>query len=226
MKKYKAVIFDMDGTLADTLPDIADCMNRALAGQNLPPLPLERYSSLVGHGVKALARGVIGLDEADAVSYPAKAALAETLAAAETAEYNAHPLVKTRVFPAIPPILDTLKMKKMKLAVLTNKQESIALQITAKLFPLYFDVIRGGRDGSPNKPDPRPVWDILMELGVTPSQTVFVGDSEVDIQTARNAGCFPLAVSWGYRPLAVLKQAGAAAIVNNTTEFLDVVLER
>jgi phosphoglycolate phosphatase len=192
-------------------------MNRALADFGCPPLAQAAYPPLLGWGLEALAQKALPPDRArDA------AALAQTMAA----YYAAAPLVQTTAYPQVAPILDALRLKRFKLAVFTNKKEEIARQIVTALFPLCFDEIRGGRPGVPGKPDPSAVWEILASLDITPSQTVFAGDSDIDIATAKNALCFPLGVTWGYRPLSVLLDAGAAATVSTAEEFLELVSAR
>lgn len=217
--KYRCVIFDLDGTLADTIPDIAAAMNRALAEEGFAAVDEEAYSGMVGWGIKRLAE----------LALPPSARTAETverLAAAAGRAYHENPLVRTRAYPGMAGIVSALAEKHIKTAVFSNKPDELTLSVVNGLFPPgSFGVVRGGRPGLPLKPDPFGVMEILAELDLTPRDTVFAGDSEVDMKTAREAGCFPLGVSWGYRPRSVLEEAGAAAMADNPGELLSFVLE-
>jgi len=213
--KYKGIIFDLDGTLVDTIEDIAACMNHALKTNGFPELPAESYKERVGWGVKRLA--LLSLPE-DARSEE-NAAL---LAAASARFYAETPLVHSRPYPGIPELISELQRKKVKLAVLTNKPDPVAQKVIAGLFPSgSFLSVRGEIFGKPRKPDPACVWDTVIEMDLTPADIVFTGDSEIDAETAVASGCFPLGVSWGYRPREVIEQAGARWIIEKPEELLD-----
>jgi phosphoglycolate phosphatase len=217
-QKYKGVIFDMDGTLVDTLDDLAASMNRALAYMGFPELPLEEYQDKVGWGTERLAF----------LSLPEEKRQKETasrLAAQMSLFYAEAPLAHTRPYPGIPELVGIIRQRKIKIAILTNKTDPVAQKVAAGLFPPgSFDIVQGGAPGKPLKPDPASVWELLVELDLAPSDTIFAGDSEVDIETAVSSGCFPLGVSWGYRSRETITKAGARLIIDRPEEMLELLI--
>jgi len=213
--KYLGVIFDLDGTLAYTLEDIGASMNRALKLRGFPELPIEKYQGKVGWGINQLAH--LSLPE------DARSKEATTLLASDAAKFYAEtPLVHTKLYPGIKDLVNALKSKKVKTLVLTNKPDSIAQQVISGLFPPgSFDYVQGEVKGKPRKPDPACVWELLVELDLIPANTIFVGDSEVDMETAVAAGCFAMGVSWGYRSRDVIQKAGAKRIIDTPSELLE-----
>jgi phosphoglycolate phosphatase len=211
---YSCVLFGLDGTLVDTLADIAAAMNHALAKHGQPPLEPEAYRPLVGNGIRRLAY--------DALPERAKAdALAQAVAAEAARYYAEHPADYARPYPGIVQAVGELKRRKVKTAVLSNKPDAVTQLVIAALFPAeLFDGVAGERPGVARKPDPESSWELLAALDRTPRQTMFVGDSEVDMQTARNIGCLPVGVRWGFRTAAAIKEAGAALILNRPEEIL------
>ena len=187
--KHKAVIFDLDGTLIDTLEDIAASVNKALKLRGFPELPTEEFREKVGWGVKRLSF----------LSLPEEERSEETaaLVAADVSRfYTENPLVRSRPYPGIPELISELGRKKIKSAVLTNKPDPVAQKVMAGLFPPgSFTSVRGEISGRPRKPDPACVWELLVDLDLTPADIIFAGDSDVDMETALAAGCFPLGVS-------------------------------
>ncbi|MDR1420100.1 MAG: HAD family hydrolase [Treponema sp.] len=217
--KYRCIIFDLDGTLADTIPDIAQAMNRALAEEGFATVDEAAYSAMVGWGIRRLAE----------LALPPSARTEEAvkrIAARAERVYHENPLVRTKVYPGMAGIAGALAEKHIKTAVLSNKPDEVTRSVVNGLFPPgSFGAIRGGRPGIPLKPDPFAVMEILAELDRVPRDTVFAGDSEIDMRTARESGCFPLGVSWGYRPRSVLEEAGAAVIVDSPAALLSFMLE-
>jgi phosphoglycolate phosphatase len=216
--KFTCVIFDLDGTLVDTLDDIALSMNRALEAYGFPPVSREAYVSMVGWGIKRLASLALppeaGKDEKTV----------EALAASAIRFYTEDPVVYSKPYPDVPELLGELKKQRVKTAVLTNKPDPVAQLVIKGLFPLdSFDAIRGDMPGRPRKPDPAAVWDLLMELGHTPRDSILVGDSEVDMETANSAECHALGVSWGFRSREVLEKAGAQRIIDAPWELLRLI---
>jgi phosphoglycolate phosphatase len=215
--KFKGVIFDLDGTLVDTLGDIAASMNKALKAAGFPELPTGDYRGKVGWGIRRLAY----------LSMPEEARdekLAGELAAASALYYAESPLAISRPYPGIPEVVAELRRRKIKTSVLTNKPDPVAQLVIAGLFPTgSFDMVLGDREGTKRKPDPSSSWEILLGLGLTPRDTIFVGDSEIDMETALAADCHALAVSWGYRPRELLTQAGAQRIIDKPEELLALI---
>jgi phosphoglycolate phosphatase len=218
--KYRGVIFDLDGTLVDTIGDIAASMNRALLAFGFPALETGDYRDKVGWGLKKLAF----------LAMPPEARNEETaarLASRARDFYIQSPLVFSRPYPGIPDLAAGLGRMKIRTAVLTNKNDRVAHLVIAGLFPpSSFDIVRGGGEDRPRKPDPAAVWELLVELDLNPADTVLVGDSEIDMEAARGAGCFALGVSWGYRSREVLENAGAAMIARSPGEILDLIGNR
>jgi phosphoglycolate phosphatase len=217
--KFKCVIFDLDGTLVDTLADIAAAMNRALESQGFPPVPEEEYAGKIGWGIKQLAFLAMPPSVRDEKT-------AASLAAAATRFYSENPLVHSRPYPGIVPLLAEMRRLKIKTAVLTNKPDPVASLVIGGLFaPGSFDSIQGEKPGVPRKPDPASTWEILMGLNSTPRETIFIGDSEIDMKTALAAECHALGVSWGYRPREALLEAGAQRIVDRPEDILGLIRE-
>ena len=213
--RYRAVMFDLDGTLADTLVDIADAGNYALAQLGRPVQPTARYRYLAGQGARSLVTDALGPEHAGDI--PRGVELFKQF-------QLAHGLDHTRPYPGIPEMLAGLVSRGMKLAVLSNKPDA-ATQIAVRtvLGDFHFDVVRGQRDDQPLKPDPRPALAIARELGVAPEQWFYLGDTRVDMETARGAGFFAVGVLWGFRDEPELREAGAQALIRHPRELLELV---
>ena len=221
--KYKGVIFDLDGTLINTLGDIAASMNKALELHGFPILPKEAYKDKVGWGIRRLAYLCIqygGFNDTQE-NIEKKAAL---IAQDSIQFYSENPLVHSKAYPGIPELIATLKQRKIKTAVLTNKPDPTAQLVIAGIFPAgFFDCVKGEVFGRPRKPDPTCVWDLVVEMGLSPAENIFIGDSEIDMETAVSAGCFPLGVSWGYRSRETITKAGARHIIDRPEELLELI---
>jgi phosphoglycolate phosphatase len=218
--KYKCVIFDCDGTLVDTLEDISAAMNRALAIHGFPPAPVEKYRDMVGWGIIRLAE----------LALPKEARVGETVetvAASAKAFMDGQPLEQclSRPYPGIRELVAELsREKKIKTAVISNKPDSVLRRLMDDLFsPRASDAVYGLRPKIPAKPDPSAVWELLAEFGISPHDAVFMGDSEIDMETAKNAGCYPLGVSWGFRSRATLEKAGAARIIDRPDAIWELI---
>jgi phosphoglycolate phosphatase len=215
--KFKGVIFDLDGTLVDTLEDIGSSMNRALRARGFPEHPAEEYREKVGWGIVRLAYLSLPGDKRDQET-------AEELAAEGARYYAETPLAVSKPYPGIGELIAELRRRKIKTAVLTNKPDPVAQLVIAGLFPPgSFDMVLGEREGSKRKPDPSSVWEILLSLGLTPRDTIFMGDSEIDMETALAADCHALAVSWGYRPRELLIKAGAQRVIDSPRDLLALI---
>ncbi|GHT78862.1 phosphoglycolate phosphatase [Spirochaetia bacterium] len=215
--KFKGVIFDLDGTLVNTLRDIALSTNQALEAHGFPPVNEGEYIHFLGWGIKRLAY----------LALPEKNRDEKTIAlvASDALKfYTERPLVYSKPYPGIPELILRLKKLKIKTAVLSNKSDAVVRLIIAGLFPpASFDVVQGEVPELPRKPDPASTWDILMKLDLTPRETIFAGDSEIDMETALAADCSPLGVSWGFRDRELLVQAGALRIIDRPEEILDLI---
>jgi phosphoglycolate phosphatase len=217
--KFKCVVFDLDGTLVNTLADIAVAMNSALCELSFPALPEAAYTALVGNGIRRLAYLALPEDRRDE-------ALATELAKRAAALYAEKPVIHSRAYPGILELLLELRKLNVKTAVLTNKPDPVARLVIDRLFsPGTFEAVQGEIPGVPRKPDPASTWEILMALDVTPRETIFAGDSEVDLETARAAECSPLLVSWGFRSREALEKTGAPRIIDRPEELLTLVRE-
>jgi phosphoglycolate phosphatase len=217
--KYHCVLFDLDGTLVDTIADIAQSMNQALGQFGFAPRKAEEYPALVGRGIGNLAMDCLGPEFRNEQN-------AARVAEAAARLYREQPVAHSRPYPEIPELLAALSRWKIHSAVLSNKPDPVARLVIEGLFPPgSFEMVQGEIPGVPRKPDPGAAWDMLVQLGCTPRETILVGDSEVDMETARNIGCFPLGVSWGFRPARVLEEAGAARIITSPLEVLDLIRE-
>jgi len=218
--KYRCVIFDCDGTLVDTLKDIAGAMNQALVLHGFPPVPLDNYRGMVGWGVYRLAELALPETARTEKTIQAVGSRAKQLMEDQPFEESL-----SKPYPGIPELLEELQGRKVRTAVLSNKPDSVLRRLMAELFPKHtFGSVCGLRPGAPPKPDPSPVWDILADMGLNPHEAVLMGDSEIDMETARNAGCCPMGVSWGYRSRAALEASGAARIIDTPGEFLSFIL--
>jgi phosphoglycolate phosphatase len=214
---YKAVLFDLDGTLLDTLADIANAVNTALASLGFPPHPVEAYRHFVGDGIDVLALRVLPENR----RAPADAA---ACLAAINREYGAGLLVKTRPFSGVSEMLSRCAARGLKLGVVSNKPHELALRSVAASFDgSLFSVILGERKNAPTKPDPTLALEAAAALSVVPGQCLYVGDSGIDMKTAVNAGMFPVGVLWGFRDAAELLASGAKTLIEKPSELLTVL---
>lgn len=191
MKKYDLAIFDLDGTILYTLEDLKNSLNYALAARDYPPRTLEEVRRFVGNGVRMLVeRGA-----------PAGTAPAELDQLYEIfhRHYHQHDLDTTRPYEGVPELLEKLRADGLRLAVVSNKVDYGVKDLCRRFYPGVFDAALGERPGVAKKPAPDLVNAVLEELGISREKAVYIGDSEVDIQTARNAGMDEIVVSWGFR---------------------------
>jgi phosphoglycolate phosphatase len=208
----RAVFFDLDGTLADTVGDIACSMNLALARAGRPGYDVERYRRMIGEGVVVLARRALG---------HGREALVPDLVEAFRHIYRERLLVETRPYPGVVELLAALREHQVPLAVLSNKPHAATVAVVEGLFGgETFHAIAGEQEGTPKKPDPTTALALSRLLGVPPARCFLVGDSPVDVETAKNAGMAAVGVSWGFRPAEELREAGAGAILDRPGELL------
>jgi phosphoglycolate phosphatase len=213
-KRIRAILFDLDGTLLDTLEDLADCTNRSLARLGLPAHPVDSFRYFVGDGIENLARRALPADRRDPET------IAE-LKASVGREYASHWADKTRVYPGIPELLEALSARRVPMAILSNKPHAFTLAMAERFFPSWsFAAVYGARDSHPRKPDPAAALEICAELGLSPQEMLYAGDTNTDMQTARGARMFAVGVLWGFRPREELLQSGAQALAERPADLL------
>ncbi|MDZ7793642.1 MAG: HAD family hydrolase [Spirochaetia bacterium] len=216
--KFKAVFFDMDGTLLYTLPDIARAANRALAVKGFPEHPVEAYRGKVGWGLDETLRRALPEEFQNTA---ATTSLVEELTVELLREYRRLPYQDTTPYEGIPELLAELQQRSIRLAILSNKEHLLTNTIAAEFFPhVEFMAVQGASDKIPPKPDPQGVQLLLRTVDVLPEEVLYVGDSGIDMDTAVSAGLFPVGVSWGYRPVAELQERGARMLLNAPKELL------
>jgi phosphoglycolate phosphatase len=223
--RFKCVIFDLDGTLVDTLEDIAAALNHALEARGLNALSLGSYAKIVGNGLWNLAREALPPSARDAKTVDAvyRDALAY---------YQEHPIDQAKLYPGIAELTAQLRGMSnrragIKTAVLSNKPDPLTQMVIGRLFPPdTFSLVLGERLAFPRKPDPASTWDIITELDASPRETLFVGDSEIDLATAVAAECSFLGAAWGFRGRQALQAAGAGQIIDRPGELLELLALR
>jgi phosphoglycolate phosphatase len=208
----RAIIFDLDGTLLDTLEDLADSMNDALRRIALPVHPLSAYRQFVGDGAQMLAHRAVPVHRRDPVTVDfAYSAYLEC--------YARRWHLKSRAYPGIPELLDHCVTLGLRLAVLSNKADHFTRKVVSALLPHWpWSVIRGQVSGVPRKPAPDGAFAVARELGVAPAECLLLGDSAVDIACARTAGMASVGALWGFRPKSELESAGPDDLANSPAE--------
>ena len=204
------VIFDLDGTLLNTIDDLGYACNHALEACGFPPHAIEEYPRLVGNGVNKLIERALPEGKKDEETVL-------RVRAHFVPYYDAHNCDFTRPYEGIPELLEALKTKGCQLAVASNKYQAATEKIVSHFFPGVFDVVLGEREGIPRKPDPHIVRDIMTRLNV--QMVLYIGDSLVDRDTAANAGVPFVACSWGFVAREKLEEAGCERIIDNPTEL-------
>ncbi len=213
----QGVIFDLDGTLVDTLADIGAAMNAVLAARGLPIHPVPAYRAMLGWGMRRLVALALPAEAADS-------ALQDAVVAEMMAEYGRHPLDRSRPYDGIPELVEALRRRGIPMAVLSNKPDALTVAIVDALFPgRPFRAVQGERPGLPRKPDPAAALALCATLGREPGQVRFLGDTAVDMETARRAGMDPIGALWGFRDEAELRQAGARMVAAHPREVLDLL---
>ena len=209
------VVFDLDGTLLNTISDLGTACNHALQANGYPVHPIESYPFMVGNGVRKLIERALPSENRDA-------ATVDLLLGSFREYYDAHLTDFTKPYPGIETLLAELTAKGIALAVASNKYESAVRRLIAHFFPdTPFAAVCGNVEGVPTKPDPSIVFRILSEHPTAKDDVLYVGDSGVDIETARRAGVESVGVSWGFRPVRELTNAYADHIATRPEEILD-----
>ncbi|MCH5180079.1 MAG: HAD family hydrolase [Erysipelotrichales bacterium] len=210
--KYKVVIFDLDGTLLDTLKDLANAVNYALSSNNYPTRTIEEIKSFIGNGTRVLIKRALPQDTS-AESY-------ELVYQDFINYYKAHNLDFTHPYKDIKTLLSTLKEKGYKTAIISNKNDDATKLMQKEYFSDLIDVAIGTRNFSKTKPNPESTLEVMDILNVDKKQCVFVGDSEVDILTAKNAKIPCISVSWGFKSREFLEKNGATIIIDEPLDLL------
>ena len=211
---YKAVIFDLDGTLTNTLADIAAAMNRALRLHGLPEWQQDAYRYLVGNGAKVLSERCVR-DRQE---------LGPAVRQTYQAYYETHNLVQTKPYDGVPEMLAALAAQGLKLAVLSNKPDADTKAVVRHFFPdVPFAAVRGQVEGVPVKPDPAGALAVADALGVPPPECLYLGDTDVDMRTAAAAGMYPIGALWGFRTAEELQSSGARHIARTPANVLECV---
>lgn len=214
---YRAVVFDLDGTLLDTLEDIATAANATLAELGEPELELQAYRELVGEGVMSLLERAVRQDDRG------RHDLAQAVLRLEH-HYGQCWNRRTRPYRGIPELLDALEQRKLATAVLSNKPHDFTVLCVEQLLaPWRFEMVLGAQQGRPRKPDPSGLLEVLEALKVKPWQVLYLGDTAIDMRTAVAAGCYPVGVSWGFRSHEELLAGGALSVISRPEQLIDML---
>ncbi len=216
---YKACLFDLDGTLANTLHSIAHFGNGTLAAFGLPPIPADAYKQLVGNGADVLMQRMLQTVGARLSEEDRKRFRAEY-----DRRYEQSPMELVTAYPGLPELLAKLKALGLRLGVLSNKPDNMTRFIAGELYEGLLDPIRGQRAGAPKKPDPAVPLEIAGAWGLDPQDILYVGDSGVDMETGRNAGMDACGVLWGFRDEDELRAHGAVWLAEDAAGLEAAVL--
>lgn len=228
MKNYKTIVFDLDGTLLNTLTDLMNATNYSLRKNGYPERTRDEVRRFVGNGVRNLM--IQAMPDSLCPSAEETGTPFGTIADQEAfdqafadfkAYYAQHQLDNTAPYEGISEAIATLRASGYKMAIVSNKLDEAVKNLNDRFFGL--DVAVGDQDGLPRKPNPDMVYLAMKELQADPESTVYVGDSEVDLVTAQNAGLNCISVTWGFRSVSTLKEAGATVLAADTKELLEVL---
>jgi len=215
--KFQAVIFDLDGTLLNTLEDLADSMNAVLQELQFATHPPDSYRYFVGDGIRTLAKRVLPAGCQDE-------GLIDLVVQRMSSEYDKRWRVKSRPYAGIEELLESLTQSGVLIAVLSNKPDSFTQIMVPALLPgRRFSQVLGARAGVPVKPDPRAALEIAANLGLAPEKILYVGDTATDMLTANAAGMVAVGVAWGFRSVDELLEYGAQSIIGYPAELLDLM---
>lgn len=214
--KFKGIIFDLDGTLVNSLEDISDAMNTVLTSLNYPTHTYDTYQYFIGSGLRNLVSKALPASNNTEIEV-------ENCFNAMVIEYREVCTLKTKPYNGIVELLDNLTSQNIKLAVFSNKADELTKKIAAEIFPDYFDSAVGLSTEALKKPNPFEAIEISKNWNIKPEEILFVGDSDIDMQTAINANMFPVGVSWGYRTEEELKASGAKVVINSPLDLIEVL---
>ena len=213
---YKHIIFDLDGTLLNTIDDLADAGNWVCQNHGWPTHTVDEYRYFVGNGMAKLTERFVPEDWRTPEGV-------QTILEEFMRYYDAHKADKTAPYPWIPEMLDQLNGAGVSMAVLTNKAHQLAGPVVEQYYPGVFSIVQGALPGYPTKPDPTLLHKLMAEMGATIEDTLFVGDSNVDIRTAKNGGLTSCGVLWGFRSRQELEAEGADFLAQTAQELVEVI---
>jgi phosphoglycolate phosphatase len=211
----QAVLFDLDGTLLDTLEDLADAVNAVLFSLGFPTHSVDAYRYFVGDGVETLMRRALPADAA------ADGAFLTRAMDLQRVEYRARWHAKTHPYPGVLELLTDLEKRRIRMAVLSNKPDPAVGEVVRHFFPAArFEIARGARPGVPVKPDPGSALQVASEMGIRPGDFLYLGDTNTDMRTALGAGMTPIGALWGFRTEQELRESGAARLIDRPGELV------
>jgi phosphoglycolate phosphatase len=218
--RFLAAIFDLDGTLLNTIDDLADAMNSALAACGLPQHPdVEKHKYFVGDGVLNYVLRALPPEKRSDRELIAR--VTKTYRAAYAKNYN----VKTRPYDGIVPTIEAMRKAGIRCAVLSNKPDDATAATVAEFIGLeHFDLVRGAMENVPLKPDPSSALSIARDMGIAPKDFAYIGDTATDMQTAVAAGMYPIGALWGFRKADELVGAGAKVLIEKPADLLKCLL--
>lgn len=214
--KFKGIIFDLDGTLVNSLEDISDAMNTVLEKLNYPTHTYDAYQYFIGSGLRNLvSKALPSSNNTESEIEDCFQNMIE--------EYRKICTFKTKPYKGIVELLDNLKSQNLKLAVFSNKADELTKKIVTEIFPDYFDAAIGLSTEALKKPNPFEAIEISKNWKLNTEEIIFVGDSDIDMQTANNAKMFAVGVSWGYRTEKELIESGAKAVLNTPLDLIQIL---
>ncbi len=216
--RYKLAVFDMDGTILNTLEDLADSTNYALKANGLPERTIDEVRRFVGNGIRLLIERAVPTDTDKKLTDKVFDTFKEY--------YKTHCAVKTRPYDGIKDVLLELRKAGCLTAVVSNKADFAVQDLCKDYFDNLFDFAIGEREGIKKKPAPDSVFEVLSKLNVEKDNAVYIGDSDVDFATSVNAGMDVIMVGWGFRDEEFLREKGAKRVIKQPSEILDIILEK
>lgn len=218
INKIKACIFDLDGTVLDTIHSIAYFGNEALKAYGFEEIETDRYKILAGNGAKALVRRMLADNGCESEE------IFEEVFQYYVTTYDNNFLYKTTIYEGIKELLDNLKNRGIKIAILSNKPHITTIKVVNTMFGEdYFDLCYGSSDGVPLKPDPLSLRSLMSELNVKANECLYIGDTATDMKTGKGAGIFTIGVLWGFRARRELEENDADLIISHPQEILDLI---
>ncbi len=215
--RFKGIIFDLDGTLLDTIEDIADSMNFVLKSLGFPTHPVDKYKLFVGDGIEKLVVRALPLEKRSRE-------IIQSCIDALREEYKKNFANKTKPYSNVPELLDHLEKREIPKAILSNKPHHFTKKVVNSILSKWnFYPVMGALPDLPKKPSPEPALRVANEMQLIPSEIIYVGDTNVDMQTALSSGMYPIGAAWGFRTKDELLKSGARVVIKNPLELLDII---